>query len=118
MLWLPIRGKPKARPRVGVNNKPFMPPKYMAWKKELAAELELQGLASLHLSNSMSLEVIFATEGMWVQLREIKNFQRATHVRADVDNLIGGLMDGLQDAGVIENDELIVEVHGWLEQRS
>ena len=117
MLYLPVRGKPKARPRVGVGNKPFMPPKYMAWKQELAAELERLGLTSLQLSNSMSLDVVFGTDGMWIQLRELRDFKRAKHVRADIDNLIGGLMDGMQDAGVIENDDLIVETHGWIQPR-
>jgi len=117
MLWLPVRGKPKARPRVGVNNKPFMPAKYMAWKEELGHELQRHGLTDLQLDNSMSLEVVFGTEGMWIQLRPVPEFTRPKHVRADIDNLIGGLMDGLQDAGVIANDDKIVEVHGWLQRR-
>ena len=117
MLYLPIRGKPKARPRVGVNNRPFMPKKYMAWKEQLGDELRRQGLSSLELSNSMSLEVVFGTDAMWIQLRELKNFQRAKHVTADIDNLMGGLMDGLQDAGVIADDRLIVESHGWIQDR-
>jgi len=94
-----------------------MPAKYMAWKEQLGNELRRLGLSSLELSNSMSLEVVFGSDAMWVQLRELKDFRRAKHVTADIDNLMGGLMDGLQDAGVIADDKFIVESHGWIQNR-
>ncbi len=117
MLFLPIRGKPKARPRV-VKGNTYMPANYTAFKEKISIEMLDRGLIpSIPHAGPLSLEAIFGTDGMWFQLRPVPGHERAKHMKADVDNLLGGLMDALQDATVLEDDKQIIEVHGWIDRR-
>ena len=117
MLYLPVRGKPKARPRV-VDKHAYMPDDYMAFKGKVDSEMRIRGMIPREMvTGPLSLDAVFGTDGMWFQLRPVPGHVRAVHVQADVDNLLGGLMDALQDATVYEDDKQIVEVHGWIDRR-
>ncbi len=117
MLYLPVRAKPKARPRVTVNGT-FMPADYTQYKRLIDSELRIRGLIPRKQEEGpLSLEVIFGSEGMWFQLRPVSGHVRAMHVEADVDNLVGGLMDALQDATVFKDDKQVIEVHAWIDDR-
>jgi len=63
------------------------------------------------------LDVVFGTDYIDFQLYPMVDHVRPKHVRADLDNLAGGLMDALQDAETIKNDELIRELHIWIPKR-
>lgn len=109
MIRIPLRGKPKPRPRV-TSNGTYMPPDYMEWKKSVFDELLAQGLPQAgKIEGNLKLIVRFGSDFMDLQLFKLDEV-RAKHVRADVDNLVGGIMDALQDAGIIVNDAQIVAV--------
>ncbi len=115
MLRLNVRGKPKPRPRAD-KGQVHNPPDYTAWKHEVAHEL-----AALNIQNQIAvpvrLDVVFGTDYIDFQLYPMVDHVRSKHVRADLDNLAGGLMDALQDAGTIKNDELVRELHIWIPKR-
>lgn len=116
MLYLPLRGAPKPRPRLGKGHT-HNPAEYTAWKAEVVKELHAMRLTNQDIAGALSLELVFGTDGMWVQLRPIKGFERAKHVQADVDNLSGGIMDAMTDANVYGDDAQVVELHTWIDRR-
>ena len=108
MIRIPLRGKPKPRPRV-TSHGTYMDKKYTDWKIDVAEELAVQGIKEPSIEGNLKLILRFGTDFIDIQLLKIVEV-RAKHVRADVDNLIGGVMDALQDAGIIVNDAQIVAV--------
>jgi len=115
MLRLPLRGVPKPRPRV-TERGTYNPKEYTAWKAEVADELAGLGIQN-QIAVPVRLDVVFATDYIDFQLYPMVDHVRPKHVRADLDNLAGGLMDALQDAGTIKNDELVRELHIWIPKR-
>jgi Holliday junction resolvase RusA-like endonuclease len=107
---LAIRAMPKARPRETYNKATgrrhtYMPTEYMTWKKQLAYELAKQ---HPQLVSACYLGIMFHFKGT---------------TRADLDNLIGGIMDACQGvlyendkavralaAGIVENDEDFIDL--------
>ena len=79
---------PKARPRVS-RGRAYLPPKYRQWKLGAIAEFKRQwgarGAITVPVAISISL--------------------RGKHSRrGDLDNVAGSILDALQDAGVLRND--------------
>jgi Holliday junction resolvase RusA-like endonuclease len=116
---LPWTSKPKARPRV-TKNGTFMPHDYTEWKDNVAEYISLAATASdTHFSGPVSLMCTFYEGGTILTILPMdEGYQRAKHVRADIDNLIGGIMDAMQESGIIDNDSQIVTVHGMVQNRN
>ena len=115
MLRLPLRGVPKPRPRV-TERGTYNDKRYTTWKLVVADELRALGVTN-QIVAPVRLDAVFGTDYIDFQLFPLIDHIRPKHVRADVDNLSGGLMDALQDAGTIANDELIRELHIWMPNR-
>lgn len=87
-----LEGKviPKARPR----DKTFhLPTKYRNWKAEAAIALALQSENLTTIDFPITIEVYLVGKH-----------------RGDADNIVGAIMDALQDAQIIKNDASIKEI--------
>ncbi|MEM9770009.1 MAG: RusA family crossover junction endodeoxyribonuclease [Cyanobacteria bacterium P01_D01_bin.73] len=81
---------PKARPRV-TRNGTFMPRKYREWKTQAITSLQLQWSNAPPISEPVGIEILLTGK----------------HPRrGDSDNVAGAILDALQDAGVLKNDNL------------
>ena len=103
-LILPWEGKPKARPRV-TENGTYMPKEYVEWKEAIAEYVRLQNLPTL--VGPLSLLSKFYKDRIEVMVSE---GAPPRYGQADVDNLSGGLMDALEDAGCYKNDIQIAQL--------
>ena len=120
LLRIPMRGKPKPRPKFdsrGVSGRTYNPDEYTTWKELISVELSRMGLHPQYLDVPVRLEAGFGTDYIDFQLFPLAPHRRPKHVTADIDNLAGGLMDALQDHGLIANDKLIVEAELWIPNR-
>lgn len=115
-LWVPVRAVPKERPQVGSHGA-YYTDRYTSFRKAVAEHLAIGGDLPTGLSVPLSLELSFGSEGFQVQLRRVvgwnsgSDVRRPKHVRGDIDNLTGGVMDALQDAGVVADDKWVMETH-------
>lgn len=122
-LWIPVRAVPKERPQIGSKGA-YYSDRYTSFRQAVAQHLARSGPLPDQLSNPVSLEASFQTEGFHLQLRPLLGWNggasvvRPKHVRGDLDNLIGGVMDALQDAGVLANDSWVMETHArcWADE--
>lgn len=104
-MTLPWKGKPKARPRV-TSNGTFMPKLYTEWKEAIAEYVKLDP-KSTELEGPLSLVVEFRPKEIMFLISESDTDR---HGQGDIDNLLGGLMDALEDAGVYKNDSQVQRV--------
>lgn len=105
-LTLPWKGKPKPRPRVTQGGQhTYMDKEYTDWKDDVGQLVGVSGLAVL--SGPLSLVVKFYKDRVEVMMSE---GAPARHGQGDIDNLLGGLMDALQDAGCFKNDIQVARV--------
>jgi len=95
---LPWPPAPKKRPRVTTNGT-YMPKEYKEWKAAVAGDA---------LSGPVGLVVEFHKEKIVLMAAEAPDITRFG--QADIDNLLGGLMDAMQDSGKIQNDRQITAV--------
>jgi Holliday junction resolvase RusA-like endonuclease len=102
---VPYPPKPKARPRV-TKNGTFMPKEYVEWKANVAEVVALT-TGKMSLAGPLSLVVEFHKEKMVFVMSEgaPKRFGRA-----DIDNLMGGLMDAIELSGLITNDRQVSRI--------
>lgn len=105
-IFIPLRAKSKPRPRVTIKGT-YMPPSYMDWRKDFGKLV--RALRIPKFDGNVKLALIFETDGVWVKVEPIDN-ERPKHVRADIDNLIGGVMEVLQDTQVVTDDRNVVQV--------
>lgn len=113
-IVIPWPGKPKARPRV-TSNGTFMPPEYMEWKQNI---VDLLAYDKRIVEGYCHLEMEFTKLEVFVRVIPITyDYQRDKGVRGDLDNLVGGVMDALQDAGLIDNDERVVGIDASIRNR-
>ncbi len=107
-IVLPWAGFPKPRPRVTLNGT-YMPKPYTEWKEGVIDVVALSKLPVL--SGPLSMMVKFYKDRVEVAMAE---GAPARFGQGDIDNLSGGVMDALQDAGVFKNDiqvaRLIAEI--------
>jgi len=116
LLWLPMRPTTKKRPVV-TRNGTYMPPDYVAWKEELATYLVEHGVAGAGIDHPVKLFVQFESNRIGMQLVPLHNAVRPKYLGTmDIDNMVGAVMDGLQDADVIDNDRLVYELESkvWI----
>ncbi len=102
-IEVPWQAKPKARPNFDSRSKrAYMPDDYMEWKENVADFMALQGLPSLQ--GTVGLDVTFKKSGFIVVASEVKIKRFG---QADLDNLLGGVMDAIQDGGGYTNDRQV-----------
>jgi len=106
---IPWPGKSKPRPRV-TRRGTYNPPEYTEWKENVAIVL---GAALPHMSGNVRLGLTFDETGIDVVIVET---ERERFGRNDIDNLAGGVMDALQDAGVIDNDARVVYLTAYFKK--
>jgi Holliday junction resolvase RusA-like endonuclease len=103
-------GKPKPRPR-GKGKHFYNPPDYTEWKADIAEEVALR-YRKAHFKGPVSIGISFARKTFTVTIEET---DRQRHGRSDIDNLAGGVLDALQDAGIIENDRFVTVLEAWFD---
>ena len=110
LVEIPLKAVPKARPRVVHAGHVYMPAHYMAWREAFVANLQAQRITHAKpLLGSMKLWVRVSGDTIGVNLTPTEAV-RPTGVRGDLDNLVGAIMDALQDAGVYLNDAQVVSI--------
>lgn len=112
-ISVPVRPKPKARPRV-TNRGTFMPKDYRHWRNELATLISLHKTPTF--DGPVEIDLIFDTDEITMTVRDT-GWLRVKHVRADLDNLIGAVMEVLEDTGIVENDRLVTSIHARFSKR-
>lgn len=107
---LEIPPMPKKRPRV-TRNGTFMPAEYVTWKEEVGVLVvnAMRLVSAEAFTGRIELDVTFHRKRMTVLILETDNER---HGRADIDNLLGAVMDAMQDAGVIDNDRDVTAISG------
>jgi len=108
--YIKLRGKPKGRPQV-TRNGTYMPPEYQAWREEFGWLVKSQ--KPPRFSRAVELHLGFHSDGVQVVMMELEDAARPKYVQGDIDNLIGGVMEVLEDVGVINNDKQIVKVTAY-----
>ena len=111
---IPIRAKPKPRPRGGKGHF-YLPKDFQEWRTEMVKALHDANFP--HFEGPVGLYATFYSDATSIQLVDLSDHQRAKHVRADLDNLLGGLFEVLQDSGVIDNDNQIVQARAAIARR-
>lgn len=111
---IPWRGIPKPRPQV-TENGVYNPAHYTEWKDNIKELLSHHRVA---FEGPVSLDLLFTEKSVHVRvIPVVENFQRDKWVKGDLDNLAGGVMDALQDAGLIDNDRDVVQLHAGIKNR-
>ena len=109
IVRIPYPAQPKARPRV-TSRGTYMPKPYTVWKENVAT---VMGLRMKPLTGRVAVSMVFHSDYFTVSVNKT---EKERFGRADIDNMIGGVLDALQDAGVIENDRDVVWVEGVFAQ--
>ncbi len=114
-IWVPVRAVPKERPQVHRGGAHYSE-RYVDFRHAVTRSLNEQGVRLSGIDFPVSMELSFRTDGFFLQLRPLRGsgIARPTHVRGDADNLAGGVMDALEDGGVLTNDKHVLELHTQL----
>lgn len=100
-FWL--RPTPKQRPRFDPRSgKAYSPDKTRAFEQHIAMLCRSQMALGEYemLQNDVGLDV---------------TFHRLNHGRADIDNLLKALLDGLDNGGLYQDDRQVIDVHARIE---
>jgi Holliday junction resolvase RusA-like endonuclease len=107
---VPLRGMPKARPRTNTKTgEVYMPADYQAWRADFGMLLksEIVKARSEHkFIGPVEVYLSFYPHGVRIQVMDSMTVRRK-HVRGDIDNLVGGVMEVLEDTQVVTNDSMI-----------
>ena len=114
---LPWRTIPKPRPRV-TRYGTHMPQEYTDWKGNVADFLFASRMDA-GLEGPVICKFEFDTDTTGVSVIPLRQaYPRPLHVKGDIDNLSGGVMDALEDGGVFTNDKQVVKLEAVIIQRS
>ncbi len=94
---------PTPRPKVALRGRypvAYYPKKYNDYYDSLVAMIEALNLPTFSTPVSISADFFI----------EKARTSKLTEPKADIDNLLKGLMDSLQKAGVLEDDKIVVEL--------
>jgi len=84
-----------------------MPKEYMEWKQAIAQDLQLNRVKPFH--GRVEIALTFNKRSVDVVIRECEHVVRFGN--ADIDNLAGGIMDALENSGVLDNDRDVVSLY-------
>ena len=88
-----------------------MPPDYAEWKRDFAW-LARQAMKGKQFIGEVDVIMSFRKDSVNIT---IMDSERPRFGRSDIDNLAGGVLDALQDGGLIVNDSKVVELHAMFE---
>ena len=103
-----LRAKPKARPRV-TRKGTFMPREYQEWRKEFGRQLA-DATSGAQFDGPVAMYVTFHTDAVSITIQPWPS-ERRKHVRADIDNLLGGVLEVCEDIGLITNDRMVHRIY-------
>ena len=106
ILDIPLKGRACPRPRRSRNGGVFMPKTYRAWKKE-AVEL-LQNATDARDIELCEVDMLFLFTKPKRLKKTLGRVPRGT--KPDTDNLAKGMLDSLQDSGIIKDDKLVYKM--------
>lgn len=115
LIRLDMVTKPKARPNVNfAQGIVYMPQEYEHWRQDMLRELVSKGLTrGPSLTMPLELDCRFGRDFTEFQLYP-SPIERPAGIRGDLDNLLGGFMETLQDAAIIQNDSQITQIRSQL----
>ena len=100
MYDFPVLPMACPRPRCTKFGRPYMPKKYMDWKKELVKMME-DKKHGLNHPIKMKLDFIFYSENKpW----------GPHHQKPDLDNLVKAFLDAAQDGGMLVDDSVVYSI--------
>ena len=103
------------RPRVTKTGHAYMPKEYTAWKRQFSQSTaiylnDIADFKTIDYPIHVKIEFIFPRPQR-MQHREIPQYQLPHASKPDIDNLIKAVLDGLKDAQVYTDDNLVSSVH-------
>ena len=110
-VFVKLRGVPKARPRV-VGGRAYMPKGYMKWREDFGTLLKVEIArvrSQRRIIGPVEVYLSFYGHGVRIQIIEVTTVRRK-HVRGDIDNMIGAVMEVLEDIEVVTNDSKVHRV--------
>ncbi len=108
VTYVDIPPMPKKRPRVTVNGT-YMPKDYVEWKQ--AAGYLIRGALKKQripeFVGRIRMDIVFDKKGFLLVIEGTDNNRFGN---ADLDNLVGAVLDACQDCKVIHNDRDVIEL--------
>lgn len=104
-----IRPRPTPRPRGKKGQGAYYPPEYNAYRDELLWRIRQAVKGRPRLAEPLKITVSITLEGFEVQIEP--GPVRPKGMRGDIENFVKGLLDGLQQAGVVEDDRWVHELN-------
>lgn len=93
-----------------------MPPDYREWKAMVKGFIAASRKEVVE--GKCRIEMVFREKDVAIRvIPVIEDWQRAKGIRGDIDNLVGGVLDAMQDAGMIDDDRNVIEVHALIQKR-
>ena len=106
--FIEMRAVPKQRPRI-TKGRAYMDPAYMEARKEFG--VLLRSLNPPKFEGPVSVAMAFMETGVLLTIFPRDDSKRAKYNRGDIDNLVGFVMEVMEDRGVIKNDRDVLELH-------
>jgi Holliday junction resolvase RusA-like endonuclease len=85
-----------------------MPADYRKWRREFGALLEQA--KPPNFPGPVELHLWFDTDDVTISVKSLEGVARPKFVRADVDNLVGAVMEVLEDKGIVTNDRMVLRI--------
>ena len=108
--FVPMPGKPKPRPKFNTRTGTvYMPKDFEEWRE--AFGWELAKLRPPRFDGPVHVILHFSKDGVDIDIFSLPDdVKREPKVRGDIDNLIGGVMEVMQDIEVVGNDRDVLVV--------
>jgi len=99
------------RPRIS-NKRAYYPPKYKKFQHMAEFILRHQWQGKKPLDNALQVEILFLCTKPKSKIRKTTKDHRLPKCRSreDIDNQIKSVLDALQAAGIIKNDNLVYSI--------
>jgi len=113
-VWLPGRPVPKGRPRAW-NSRIVTPPATRAFESQVAAacrRVEIEVPTGDHIVVGAHVVAIHKRTGREMARKRSGRLVKARH-RADLDNVIKSVLDGVQRSPLLVDDSHVVALHAW-----
>lgn len=106
---------PKARPRFNrATGTAYTDPKYRDYLEMASAIIAIEHKGA-PLEGPLQVSARFNADEVTVTYGRAFRIPQWTGRRGDIDNLIGSIMDSLQQGGAIVNDKSVVNLTAWIE---